>query len=111
MLQRQNTRQSLVLNQSINLHTQFDPLKFENDAYGSLGQKSKTFLLNGMHHRYDHMDRIFFLSGPVPEDERHQIKKCPACHHQFAKSKEMVFCSFCGYSCDEKCVRKTREYP
>ena len=66
-------------------------------------------MLHGIMHSYDHMDRIFFLSEACGEQK--QIKKCPTCHHAFSKAKEMVFCTFCGFSGDEKCVRKTREYP
>ena len=60
-------------------------------------------------HSYDHMEKIFFLSGPCGEE--HENAGCPSCRYKFTKKKEMNFCTFCGNATDDKCLRKTRIYP
>lgn len=66
-------------------------------------------MLGSQPQRYNHMEKIFFLDAPFKKQEPTQ--KCPSCRYKFTDRKEMVFCTFCGYSNDDKCMQKTRLYP
>ena len=66
-------------------------------------------MIGNLQHRYDHSEGIFFRNGP--NKNQNAIAKCPSCRTQFKNRNEMVYCTFCGNSNDEKCVTKTRLYP
>ena len=60
---------------------------------------------------YNHEDPIFYRQGPIDESKYQSIKKCPSCRYQFTSRREMVYCTFCGLSNDEKCMKRTRYFP
>ena len=68
-------------------------------------------MMGGYNHSYNHLEKIFFLKGPIDQSQYQATKKCPSCRYQFSDRNEMVFCTFCGYSNDEKCVQRTKYYP
>ena len=100
-----------MLNEVIALEAHFNPEKVEADLLRVLEQKSSNFVMGLHSHTYSHTDPIFSLTGPIAESQRQAIKKCPSCRHEFSNRGEMVFCTFCGRSNDEKCLKKTRIYP
>lgn len=101
------SRTSILLNPSMQVNIDADVV--ESELNQLLLEKASTFMMGGTTHRYNHMDKIFFLSRPVNQQDSTQ--KCPSCRYKFSDRKEMVFCTFCGYSNDDKCVQKTRLYP
>ena len=107
MARTQESRTSLILNSSIPL--QFDPSKVEQDLIKLLKTKSSKFRMGNHEADFKHEEGIFFLSGPIGTEKA--IKKCPSCQYVFSNRGEMVYCTFCGNSNDEKCMRKTRIYP
>ena len=104
------SRTSTIL-KSAQQDVQIDPEQVSSELFDLLTQKSSKFMLGGRRHEYDHKESIFFRTGPIAETLQKATKKCPSCHHVFASRTEMVFCSFCGFSNDSKCVQKTKLYP
>jgi len=93
----------------ISTQEHFDPEQEFDNLIEILKKKSSVFYLKEVKCNYEHEDRIFFLSGP--NQDKKSIKKCPSCLYAFQNSKEMVYCTFCGHSNDEKCMKKSRIYP
>ena len=81
------------------------------ELFHLLNVKSSSFKMNGQRHKYNHEEPIFFRTGPIDEGSRKSIKKCPSCQYTFSSRDEMVYCTFCGLSNDQKCMNRTRFYP
>ena len=96
----------MILNSSIEI--QFDPDKVNRELIELLNKRSATFHVGGFSHNYSHEDPVFFRDGPLPSSQQQAIKKCPTCRYEFQNRDEMVFCTFCGFSNDAKCVKRTR---
>ena len=74
-------------------------------------QKGRHFEMNGITQKYINTEPIFYLVGPIDATQNQAIKKCPSCHYVFGSRSEMHYCTFCGLSNDEKCMKKTYPYP
>ena len=98
-----------MLKQSEQMQARFDPSTVQNELIKILNERSGRFKLGSFAFRYEHMEPIFFRDGPYAT--KHNSSTCYSCKYEFKNDSEKVYCSFCGGSNDEKCVRKTRIYP
>ena len=91
------------------LKEKFDPAMIQAELTSELLEKSSQFIIDNQSYPYDNKEPIFYRYGP--NSQQKPTAKCPSCRVKFLNRNEMHYCSFCGYSNHEKCVKKTRVYP